>query len=62
VRTQAQDSGLALSAFFDAQTQLTYLLAKGPNSRMVTPIGLSDQPIDPHFLPEVSLPAYRSGR
>ncbi|MFT5582835.1 MAG: hypothetical protein ACI9VR_000412 [Cognaticolwellia sp.] len=62
VRSQAQASGMDLSAFFDAQTQLTYLLAEGPNSRMVTPIGLSDQAIDPRFLPEAELPAYRSSR
>ena len=62
VRTQAQASGLRLSAFFDPETQLTYLLAEGPGVRMVTPIGLSDQPIDPRFLPEVELPAYRSSR
>ena len=48
-----------LSAFFDPQTQLTYLLVEGGSSRMVTPIGLSDQSIDSRFLPEAELPAYR---
>jgi len=59
VRSSAQSSGLDLSAFFDPQTQLTYLLVEGGSSRMVTPIGLSDQSIDSRFLPEAELPAYR---
>lgn len=61
-RIAAEAQSLGMWAFFDPETQLTYLRVQGRGVHMVTPIGLSEDPIDTRFLPAAELPAYRSAR
>ncbi len=56
-RSVAGEQGLQMWAFFDPETQLTYLRVQGRGVHMVTPIGLSGDPIDTRFLPAAELPA-----